>query len=61
MKSLPGTEKGASGSLTKKKLAYKTFFGAWDVGFNYENFQHLSDAFFSKLKPGGTLIVWIDL
>jgi site-specific DNA-methyltransferase (adenine-specific) len=49
------------GTIYGKKYCVKTDFGEWDSSFTMETLEKFIDAFYKKLKKGGTLILFFDL
>tara|TARA_B100000035_G_scaffold287647_1_gene272754 strand:- start:170 stop:994 length:825 start_codon:yes stop_codon:yes gene_type:complete len=49
------------GTIYGKKYCVKTDYGEWDSNFTMETLESFIEAFYKKLRDGGTLIIWFDL
>lgn len=49
------------GSIYGKKYCVKTDYGDWDKDFTIEKLEDFISEYYSKLRKGGTLIVFFDL
>jgi site-specific DNA-methyltransferase (adenine-specific) len=49
------------GTVYGKKYAVRTHYGDWDSEFTMETLEQFVQAFYRKLRVGGTLILWFDL
>jgi len=49
------------GSIYGKKYCIKTDYGEWDSEFDMEILEQFIAQYYSKLKKGGTLIIFFDL
>jgi len=49
------------GTIYGKKYCVKTDYGEWDSNFTMETLESFIEAFYKKLRNGGTLIIWFDL
>jgi len=49
------------GTIYGKKFAVKTDYGQWDKDFTLEILENFIKIFYSKLKKGGTCIIFFDL
>jgi site-specific DNA-methyltransferase (adenine-specific) len=49
------------GSIYGKKYCVKTDYGSWDSDFSLATLEKFIELYYSKLKKGGTLIMFFDL
>jgi site-specific DNA-methyltransferase (adenine-specific) len=49
------------GSIYGKKYCVKTDYGSWDSDFTLATLEKFIELYYSKLKKGGTLIMFFDL
>ena len=49
------------GTIYGKKYCVKTDYGEWDANFTMELLNQFLEKFYSKLRKGGTLIIFFDL
>jgi site-specific DNA-methyltransferase (adenine-specific) len=49
------------GSIYGKKYCVKTDYGSWDSEFSLATLEKFIELYYSKLKKGGTLIMFFDL
>ena len=49
------------GSIYGKKYCVKTDYGSWDSDFSLATLEKFIEIYYSKLKKGGTLIMFFDL
>ena len=49
------------GNTSGKKFGYKTDFGKWDKEFNMKLLDEFIKQYYSKLRKGGTCIIFFDL
>jgi len=49
------------GCILGKKYAVKTDYGKWDSEFTMETLDKFIKEYYSKLRKGGTLIIWFDM
>ena len=49
------------GTILGTKYCTRTDYGEWDKNFTIEQLNDFLKLYFSKLKKGGTLIIWFDL
>lgn len=49
------------GTILGKKYSTKTDYGQWDKDFTLDELEKVIEKFYSKLRKGGTLIIWFDL
>ena len=49
------------GNTSGKKYGYKTDFGEWDKTFTIEKLSEFIELFYTKLRKGGTCIIFFDL
>lgn len=49
------------GTILGKKYSVKTDYGDWDKNFTLEILEEFVKQFYTKLKKGGTCIIWFDL
>ena len=49
------------GTIYGKKFCVRTQFGNWDENFTMDTLELFIKSYYTKLKKGGTLIVWFDL
>lgn len=49
------------GTIYGKKYAVKTHYGDWDTNFTMDDLDLFIQKFYSKLRDGGTVIIWFDI
>lgn len=49
------------GSIFGKKYCNRTMYGEWDETFTMEELDKFIQLFYSKLRNGGTIIIWFDI
>jgi DNA modification methylase len=49
------------GTIYGKKYSVQTDYGEWDTNFSIDVLEKFIEEFYSKLKKGGTLIIFFDL
>jgi len=49
------------GCILGKKYAVKTDYGKWDSEFTMETLDKFIKEYYSKLRKGGTVIIWFDM
>jgi site-specific DNA-methyltransferase (adenine-specific) len=49
------------GCILGKKYAVKTDYGKWDSEFTMETLDKFIKEYYSKLRKGGTIIIWFDM